>query len=263
MVRHEARFRLYEELNDFLPTSKRKTTFPYAFAGSPSVKDALEAIGVPHVEIDLIIVNGESVGFDYKLRDGDRVAVYPTFESLDISPVTRLRPKPLRSPAFVVDVHLGKLARLLRLLGLDTAFDRELSPPEIRRIARLERRIILTRSRMLLRACDVTHGYWIRSICPREQAREVLHRFDLRRNLVPFTRCMACNGVLQPVSKDKIRNRLLPATAKYFREFRQCSRCSKVYWKGSHYQKLTALVAQLLEESDSGCFIDWRVPGWV
>jgi len=251
MATHEAGFRFYEELNDFLPPSKRKTVFPYAFSGAPSIKDAIEAIGVPHTEIDLIVVNGESVGFDYKLRDGDRVAVYPTFESIDISPVIRLRSKPLRSTAFVVDIHLGKLARLLRLLGLDTVFDPKLSPAEIRRIARLEQRIILTRSRTLLRALDVTHGYWIRSSYPMEQAREILDRLELRRSLKPFMRCMRCNGVLQSVSMDDIRERLLPNTAMHFREIQQCSHCGNVYWKGSHYYKLTVLVAQLLTETDT------------
>ena len=107
MREHEAQFRFYEELNDFLPRLKRKKTVTYAFNGHPAIKDAIEAIGVPHTEVDLIIVNGESVGFSYQLLEGDRAAVYPVFESIDISPIVRLRDEPLRKTAFVLDVHLG------------------------------------------------------------------------------------------------------------------------------------------------------------
>jgi len=245
---HEAGFRFYEELNDFLPPLKRKTVVTYAFSGTPSIKDAIEAIGVPHTEIDLIVVNGESVGFDYQLKNGDRVAVYPEFESLDISPVLRLRPKPLRRTAFIADVHLGKLARLLRLLGLDISFDPKLTPVEIMRIARLEHRIILTRSRALLRTRDVTHGYWLRSSDPLEQVREIVARFDLEHNLKPFTRCLKCNGVLQSVALNDIRDCLLPKTATHFREFQRCSQCSRIYWNGSHYHNLTMVVRQVLTD---------------
>ncbi len=114
-----ATFRFYEELNDFLSPDRRKIAFDYAFNGTPSVKDSIEAIGVPHPEVDLILVNDVSVGFDHLLNGGERVAVYPMFERVDISSLTRLRPNPLREPRFVLDVHLGKLARYLRLLGFD------------------------------------------------------------------------------------------------------------------------------------------------
>ena len=122
MADKTARFRFYAELNDFLPGRKRQRSFPYKFMGTPSVKDAIEAIGVPHPEIDLIIVNGESVGFEYNLQDGDAVAVYPVFESFDIAPAVRLRPMPLRETRFVLDGHLGKLTRMLRMLGFDSLY---------------------------------------------------------------------------------------------------------------------------------------------
>ena len=120
-----ASFRFYEELNDFLPRENRKRAFDYAFNGTPAVKDAIEAIGVPHTEVDLILVDGVSVGFAHLLQGGERVAVYPTFERLDISPLNRLRPQPLREPRFILDVHLGKLARYLRLAGFDAAYGDE------------------------------------------------------------------------------------------------------------------------------------------
>jgi hypothetical protein len=137
-----ASFRFYAELNDFLPRAQRHTTFPYHFTGTPAVKDAIEAAGVPHPEVDLILVNGMSVAFDYPLRDGDRVAVYPVFESFDISPIVHLRPQPLRETKFILDVHLGKLAKHLRMLGFDTLYRNDYQDPDIIATALRERRII-------------------------------------------------------------------------------------------------------------------------
>ena len=146
-----ANFRFYEELNDFLPENKRKIEYSYAFYGTPAVKDAIEAEGVPHTEVDLILVNGKSVGFDYLLQHSDRVSVYPVFETLDISPVIRLREKPLRESKFILDVHLGKLTKLLRRLGFDSNYRNDYSDPEIVNISLKEKRIILTRDRGILK----------------------------------------------------------------------------------------------------------------
>ena len=126
-----ALFRFYEELNDFLPAERRKVAFVHEFVGTPSVKDTIEAIGVPHTEIDLILVDGRSVGFGHRLAGGERVAVYPMFEGLDIAPVQRPRPRPLREPRFVLDVHLGTLARYLRLLGFDAIWRNDLDDQAI------------------------------------------------------------------------------------------------------------------------------------
>ena len=174
-----ANFRFYEELNDFLPPENHKQSIAYRFGGQPAIKDPIEVLGVPHSEVDLILVNGESMGFDYKLQDGDRVAVYPVFESFDISPLQRLRPKPLRNTAFMVDANLGKLARRLRMLGFDAAYDNQLDDGEIVDIAAREKRIVLTRDRKLLFRKAVTHGYWIRSDDVDTQLKEVLQRLDL------------------------------------------------------------------------------------
>lgn len=241
-----AEFRFYEELNDFLTPDKKRTGFPYRFSGTPSVKDAIEAIGVPHTEIELILVNGESVGFDHRLRDGDRVAVYPIFESLDITPVIRLRGRPLRRTHFVLDVHLGKLARLLRLLGFNTAYRNDYRDADIVTISGREHRIILTRDRGILKNSAVTHGYWIRSVEPIEQAREVVARFDLRSEVKPFRRCMVCNGLLQTVEKRNVIKNLPEKTARHYEAFCRCADCGKVYWKGPHYQKLNRCVHEIL-----------------
>ena len=184
-----AQFRFYEELNDFLAPALRKCEFPYAFTGTPSVKDAIEAIGVPHTEVDLVLVDGESVDFTRRLTGSERVAVYPVFERLDIAPVTRLRARPLRRTRFVLDVHLGKLARYLRLLGFDALYRTDYDDATIIRLSLDEQRIILTRDRGVLKHAAVTHGYWVRSTVPRQQLGEVVRVFDLGSNSRPFTRC--------------------------------------------------------------------------
>ncbi|MGR9037354.1 MAG: Mut7-C RNAse domain-containing protein, partial [Gammaproteobacteria bacterium] len=231
---HAAEFRFYEELNDFLAPEQRKQTLPYRFNGSPGIKDPIEVFGVPHTEVDLIVVNGESVGFDYQLKNGDRVAVYPVFEGIDISPIAKLRNKPLRKIAFVVDVNLGKLARLLRLLGFDTLFDNCYDDKEIVDISVEQKRIILTRDRRLLYAKAVTHGYWVRSVVPTQQLAEVVARFHLEGLIKPFYRCTACNGLIAFVEKQRVLHLLEPKTKKYYELFYRCRDCGKVYWKGSH-----------------------------
>ncbi len=243
---NRATFRFYEELNDFLPAERRKRSFSHDFKGTPAVLDAIEALGVPHVEVDLILVNGGSVDFARRIADGDRIAVYPEFESLDIAPATRLRERPLRDPRFILDVHLGKLARHLRLLGFDCTYDNSLDDPEIVRIAAREKRCILTRDIQLLKHGGVDRGYWIRSKDPREQTVEVLDRFDLRGAARPFTRCMVCNAAVEPVDKEAVAHRLEPKTRQYHDTFSICTGCGRIYWEGSHYRRMERLVRTFL-----------------
>jgi uncharacterized protein with PIN domain len=242
----QARFRFYEELNDFLPAGLKKKAFPYRFSGKPSIKDAIEAIGVPHTEVDLILENGGSVGFRHHLRDGDRVSVYPSFESLDITPLVKLRAKPLRKTAFVLDVHLGALARILRMLGFDASYRNDYGDAQLVKISVSEKRILLTRDKTLLKNGSLTHAYWLRSTDPEEQAREVLDRFDLHRNIRPFERCLECNGKIQKVEKSRVLDQLETGTAATYDEFFQCKDCRKVYWKGSHYKRLERTVEKLI-----------------
>lgn len=204
MKHKAAEFRFYEELNDFLPVEKRKRSFVYQFRGRPTVKEAIEAIGVPHAEVDVVLLNGNSVGFEQPLADDDRVAVYPMFESLDVSSVTRLRPAPLRQPRFVLDTHLGTLSRRLRLLGFDAAYRNDYDDAEIIRIAREEGRAILTRDRGILKRNEVVRGYWVRKEKPKEQVLEVLGRFDLFSQIRPFLRCTVCNGDIKQVAKEAV-----------------------------------------------------------
>jgi uncharacterized protein with PIN domain len=246
-----AEFRFYAELNDFLDAQRAGgRAFPYTFRGHPSVKDAIEALGVPHTEVDLILANGEAVDFEYHLRPGDRIAVYPVFESLDISPLARLRERPLRHTTFVLDVHLGKLARLLRMLGFDTRYRNDYEDEEIATVAEAEGRIVLTRDRGLLMRSAVTHGYWVRSTAPIVQAREVVQRFDLREQVQPFTRCLRCNGMLDPVPAESVRDQVPPQAAAWCEErgctYRRCARCGQVYWPGTHYERMQRTVTRIL-----------------
>jgi len=242
---HSAEFRFYEELNDFLPPDRRKQGFLYAFAGTPAVKDAIEAQGVPHTEVDLILVNGLSVDFDYHLQPGDRVAVYPVFESLDIFPVSRVRPEPLRRIRFIADVHLGKLVRWLRLLGFDTLYRNDLADADIIAIALEEKRIILTRDLGLLKNKAVTHGYWVRTSSPGEQTREVIQRFTLLRSAAPFSRCLECNGGIEAIARAEAHKSVPPQVAAACDSFNRCRSCGRIYWRGSHHARLTERLKSL------------------
>lgn len=242
-----AQFRFYEELNDFLPLHRRKVSFPHAFSGRNAIKDMIEALGVPHTEVDLILVNERSVDFSYIVQNGDRISVYPVFESFDITPLLRLRPKPLRVSRFILDVHLGRLARYLRLLGFDTLYRNDYDDAELAGMASRERRILLTRDRGLLKRSAITHGYYVRATNPRRQLQEVLARFDLYRAVRSFKRCTRCNGLLSSVAKDHIVDQLRPDTRRCFDRFWRCDDCRQIYWRGSHYQHMQHLIHDMLQ----------------
>lgn len=237
--------RVYEELNDFLHYSRRKKAFSFSFTIKRTLKDIIESLGIPHTEIDLILVNGEPVSFGYYPENGDYVSVYPIFETLDISAVTHLRPKPLREPRFILDVHLGRLTRYLRLTGFDSYYRNDLEDNEIIRISLEEQRIILTRDLPLLKNGLVTHGYFVRETSPKNQIREIIQRFDLKNYMQPFTRCIECNGMIVAVDKELVQNKIRTNTLKYISEFYQCKSCGKIYWKGSHYSRMLHILENL------------------
>lgn len=244
--------RFYAELNDFLPPQCRQVEFRHPLVGRTSVKDVIESAGVPHTEVDLILVNGGSVDFSHLVSDGDRISVYPVFESLDISPVIRLRPRPLRNPRFILDTHLGKLATYLRMLGFDALYRNDYEDAEIVRISCAENRIVLTRDKGLLMRNAVTHGYWVRATRSEAQAVEVVRRFDLARQARPFTRCLVCNDDLRAVPKEEVAARLLPKTREYYQDFYICDSCGRVYWNGSHYERMRRTVERLLSQVGGG-----------
>lgn len=239
--------RFYEELNDFLPAADRKKDIDFEFRGRRSVKDLIESFGVPHVEVDLILVNGESVGFSRIVADGDRISVYPVFESLDVGPVTRLRPEALRDPRFVLDVHLRKLARHLRLMGFDVDYRPDRDDDALADIAERDGRILLSRDRQLMMRRKVSRGLYVRNTDPDLQVDEVLERLDLRKLCRPFTRCIECNGLIGPVDPGPagIEDLIPPGVRSWCAEYYRCRGCGRIYWKGSHYEKLMKRVDKI------------------
>ena len=235
-----ARLRFFAELNDLLSCDHPEREICYEFSVAPSVKDIMENLGVPHTEVSLIVVNGGPVDFTYRPVDGDRVSVYPAFTRVDLPSAGRLRRDLGDDIRFVVDGHLGALARYLRLIGFDTAFDPNWSDRELAGFG--VERVLLTRDRGLLKRRAVIYGAFVRDNAPDEQLVEVVRRFHLSDRLRPFTRCMACNGDLEDVDKSEVADRVGPRTGAQFDRFRRCQGCGRVYWQGSHWGRLLALV---------------------
>ena len=243
-----ATFRFYEELNDFLAPERRRTEFSIACARAATTKHMIEALGVPHTEVELILVNSESAGFDSLVHDGDRIAVYPKFEALDITPLLRVRQWPLRRPRFVADAHLGGLARLLRMAGFDTLYRNDYRDREIADTAIREGRIVLTRDRELLKLRGITHGCYVRLLKPAQQFRDIVERLDLARSLRPFTLCMECNVPLRAIDKALVLDRLPPSVQAGCDRFTTCDHCGRVFWQGSHWRRMCAQLDELVPQ---------------
>lgn len=246
-------FRFYGELNDFLSAERRQQSFTYPFTAPVSIKHLIEALGVPHTEVELILANDISVDFGYWPVDGDRLAVYPAFTGLDVTPLCALRPSPPHPPRFILDIHLGQLARYLRLLGFDTLFpDHHHDDQDLAELAASQNRILLTRDRGLLKRSLVTYGYCLRHRDPLAQLRAVLHRYNLYAQIQAWPRCLRCNGQLHPIAKEAVWERLEPRTRLYYDEFQICQTCQQLYWKGSHYAPLQTFLAQIRREGAAG-----------
>ena len=237
-----AQFRFYQELNDFLPPVLRQREIDQYFDEPAPVRHLIESFGVPHTEVELILVNGVSVGLEQALQDGDRVSVYPLFEALDVTPLLRIRHKPLRNPRFLADAHLGKLAHLLRMLGFDTLFFNDAGDRTLATLAADQGRILLTRDRALLMRRKVTHGCYIRSGVPREQLLQVVERMDLMNLLRPFSRCMECNAGLESIARQDLKADLPAGVLAHYNAFWRCTGCGRIYWKGHHYQAMKAWI---------------------
>lgn len=232
----KAHFRLYGALEDFLPPRQRGQVITLTFRGPQSLKHLLESLDVPHPEVGQVTVNGTPASLSYLVQAGDFIEAYPVPHGWPGEGEVR----------FVVDGHLGRLAAYLRLLGYDTWYQPQADDATLARIAAQEERILLTRDRGLLKRKIVRWGYWVRHQRPLAQLREVVARFDLGRGARPFTRCLACNGLMEPVPKAAVLAQLEPLTRQYFYEFHRCTQCGRVYWKGSHYQRLQAIVDDVL-----------------
>jgi uncharacterized protein with PIN domain len=240
-----ATLRFYEELNDFLPHALRKRDIPLRFEPPAPVRHLVETVGVPHTEIELVLRNGESVDLEARVGDGDRLAVYPVFESFDVAPLLRLRAAPLREPRFAADAHLGRLARDLRLLGFDTVFANDVGDDALARRAAAEQRILLTRDRQLLMRREVTRGCYLRAARPEEQLAYLVRRLQLCGLIRPFSRCTACNTPVEAVPAAVVEPQLPPSVRRRHERFWRCAGCGRIYWQGSHWRAMAGRVARL------------------
>jgi len=232
---YQAQFHFHGSLNDFFIPGQGITSYSTNFKGRQSVKHLFESLGVPHPEVGAILVVGQPVDFSYIVQDGDQVDVYPCTSADGRLP-----------PRFVLDNHLGKLAAYLRMVDFDTLYRNDYHDEELAQISSQEERILLTRDIRLLMRRVIVFGYWIREKEPGQQLVEVLQRYDLFGEIIPFKRCLHCNGLLQPVDKEKIIHRLEPLTKIYYDEFRICPDCDQIYWKGSHYEHMMVFIEQIL-----------------
>lgn len=237
--------RFYEELIHFLRKEFSNTVLTKALDHRTTAKDIIESFGVPHTEVDLILVNGTSVDFNYHVDDGDSIDVYPISDSADSSGGLHLQERTLPAARFVADVHLGKLVRKMRILGIDVSYRNDFSDEELLEICQKESRALLTMDRYLLMHNVVRHGYLVRSHNPADQIFEVVRRFTLINELKPFTRCPTCNGLLRPVPKSEVLEQLEPKTKIYFDVFVCCEVCGKIFWEGSHFERLNDLISNL------------------
>jgi hypothetical protein len=234
-----------DELNDFLPQRKRDQLLSCEFNGNPSIKHLIESFGIPHPEVGLILVNERSVDFSYQVQPGDEALIYPASPDFDRLSGLFLEGNLTIEPRFILDNHLGKLATYLRILGFDANYHNDYQDDELAKVTVDEDRILLTRDRQLLMRKTIHYGYWVRSLLPEEQIVEIIRRFALPDLITPFRRCLRCNIPLEPVEKNSILHRLEPLTNKYFREFHACPTCDRIYWKGSHYDRMVKLIARV------------------
>lgn len=242
-----ATFHFHGKLTYFLHASQQGKPIEYHFEQRNSVKDAVEAIAPPHPEVELLLVNGVSVGWDYVVQPGDEIHVYDDTNTINVdNPVTLIPPYPGR-PRFILDTHLGKLAGYLRMLGFDTLYRNDYPDDELARVSAAEARILLTRDLGVLKRGIVTYGYFVRETEPRLRIQEINQRYDLVAQAEPFKHCMRCNGLLHPVSKEAVLDQLPPDVVQYYDTFHQCDDCQQIYWKGSHYQKMEQMIAEIME----------------
>jgi len=231
-----------DDLYCFLGKAGRAGAMVKRLREKTSIKDVIESCGVPHPEVDLIMCNGAAVPFEHQLSSESEVRVEGVWHRASEGP-PGLQSRAMAK--FVADGHLGKLARNLRLLGVDVVYERDAADQALAEISSTEARALLTRDRRLLMHRIIRDGYCLRSSDPAEQTTEVLRRYRLEAVLAPYTRCMHCNGLLAPVEKSEILDQLEPLTRVYYEDFRRCTKCGRIYWPGSHFAKLQARVEQI------------------
>lgn len=221
-------------------------SFQHEFDRRASVKDVIEALGVPHPIVGELRVNSRETGFDYILQPGDMVEVKPLTPPVNPMVSTILRPEPLDRISFAVDVNVGRLAQFLRMLGFDTVYGTGIRDAGLAETAASQKRILLSRDTSLLKRKIVTHAYLPRSEDPADQLVEVLRLYGLSSRIKPLSRCIPCNNLLIPVAKEVVLDRLEPLTKKYYDKFYLCKNCNRIYWPGSHQEKMNIFIEQIL-----------------
>lgn len=245
---HSAVFTFFGNLPELLVRQYRCGPAVYRFRENPAIKDPIEAMGIPHTEVDMIVANDKFVDFSYRLKDQDNISVYPVFSTIaSQSDSIHLAFHPNSPVKFILDVHLGKLARRLRLLGFDCLYRNDLDDAEILRISRDTARVILTRDLGILKHREVKYGYLVRHDLVDDQLRDVILRFGLHGAVRPFLRCLKCNGLMEAVDKAEIADQLEPKTRLYYDEFHRCRGCASLYWRGSHYDKISRWLKQFTD----------------
>lgn len=230
-----ATFRFHGGLSDFVARENRGKVFEFTCARAATLKNAIEALGVPHTEIGALSVNRAPATLQRIVREGDAIEVHP-WSAGEMG----------ADPIFVADAHLGGLARFLRMLGFDTLYQNSLSDAEIRRLAEDERRIVLTRDRELLKCREIACGCYVRALKPEAQLREVAARYGLATRARPFTLCLRCNLPLEPADKAQVAAQIPEKVLLAQEIFSRCRGCERVYWPGSHYARMRAAIQGLL-----------------
>lgn len=240
---YQATLQFYGDCADFIHGDTMVTPFDYRFDDRPAIKDVIEAIGVPHPEVGGLRVNGGWVHFDYLLMHGDHVEVFPA----PCNQATRPLPyKPNHQPTFLLDIHLGGLARYLRMAGFDCVYSsqHDYGDALLATFAATHDYILLTRDIGLLKRGKVNYGRWVRNVLPEKQFKEIVDHYQLIDDFQPFSRCIKCNGAITAVTKETIATIVPPRTLEKMHEFSQCQSCQQVYWKGSHYDKIRHMLGQ-------------------
>ena len=240
--------RCHGALTDFLSRARRGQSLVVPWAEHETVKQVVEAAGVPHPEIAALFVNGAAVDFTYRLAAGDVIDAYPAGAH---PPARPLRP-PLGTPRFICDVHLGRLAAYLRMLGYDTLYSNDQDDSILAAIAGAEGRVLLTRDRGLLKRGAVVYGAFVRATDPEAQLREIAERFALHPAARAFQRCLRCNGVTVPVAKAEILDQLPLQTRRYYDAFWRCTVCGQIYWRGSHVRQMVAVIDRVFGPQAAG-----------
>ncbi|WP_020558568.1 Mut7-C RNAse domain-containing protein [Thiofilum flexile] len=235
-------FRFYGDCNDFLAGEMLNQDISYAFDDRPSIKDSIEALGIPHTEVGAIQVDQQWVGFEYLLQDGQTVKVFPHPNQDTTHPLPYM---PSPRPCFLLDVHLGALARYLRLAGFNCLHEnQDYGDAVLAEIAASHTCILLTRDIGLLKRSKIKYGRWIRNVLPEQQFKEVVQHYQLHSAFQPFTYCVKCNGHIKPVAKNSVQALVPAGVFAWQQDYQQCQNCGQVFWKGSHFKK----IMQILQE---------------